>query len=264
VWLMRALCRGESSLATRRLPSCTSHRTATATSSEKQQTPCWTRRPRLAGWPSHRQARLSQARPPTRLPSCEVCGGRIHQRAVDGTGCVLTPSSYPGPWLQTQLAIALIVGITSFLSFCFFRTRSKVLYMPRTLLKGFSPHEVHSKSSFFGWILPTLRTSEFTVLQIVGLDAVVVRHSGVHFVPADFMQTDKTRCLLKSFSTFSRRPSISSEYVQYWQPLRLFRSTTERTELVKGYLHLRQIQTRTATYSTSSSKEIRITDLLFI
>lgn len=39
---------------------------------------------------------------------------------------------------------------------------------------GFSPHEVHSKNTFFGWILPTLRTSEFTVLQIVGLDAAVV------------------------------------------------------------------------------------------
>lgn len=40
---------------------------------------------------------------------------------------------------------------------------------------GFSPHEVHDTESFFGWILPTLRTSEFTVLQIVGLDAAVVR-----------------------------------------------------------------------------------------
>ena len=46
----------------------------------------------------------------------------------------LLPSS--GPWLQTQLAIALTVGILSFLSFCFLRTRSKVLYAPRTLLKG--------------------------------------------------------------------------------------------------------------------------------
>lgn len=61
--------------------------------------------------------------------------------------------------------------------------------MPRTLLKGFSPHEVHSKSTFFGWILPTLRTSEFTVLQIVGLDAVVVCqalcHGGVHSYSID-------------------------------------------------------------------------------
>ena len=39
----------------------------------------------------------------------------------------------------------------------------------------FRSHEVHDKQSFFGWILPTLRTSEFTVLQIVGLDAAVVR-----------------------------------------------------------------------------------------
>lgn len=41
-----------------------------------------------------------------------------------------------GPWLQTQLAIALFVGVISFLSFCFLRNRSKVLYAPRTLLKG--------------------------------------------------------------------------------------------------------------------------------
>jgi hypothetical protein len=52
---------------------------------------------------------------------------------------------------------------------------------------GFSPHEVHSKSTFFGWILPTLRTSEFTVLQIVGLDAAVVsgnvrRMSGLYLM----------------------------------------------------------------------------------
>lgn len=81
--------------------------------------------------------------------------------------------------------------------------RWKVLYSPRTLLKGeqlsielalrtklrrrsagadslrtipgFSPHEVHKKqSTYLGWVLPTLRTSEVTVLQIVGLDAAVV------------------------------------------------------------------------------------------
>lgn len=28
--------------------------------------------------------------------------------------------------------------------------------------------------TFFGWVLPTLKTSEFAVLQIVGLDAAVV------------------------------------------------------------------------------------------
>ncbi|KAF8154622.1 late exocytosis, associated with Golgi transport-domain-containing protein [Crassisporium funariophilum] len=38
----------------------------------------------------------------------------------------------------------------------------------------FSPHEAHAHLAFFGWIMPTIRTSEFTVLQIVGLDAAVL------------------------------------------------------------------------------------------
>jgi hypothetical protein len=41
-------------------------------------------------------------------------------------------------------------------------------------MTGFSPHEAHAHQAFFGWIMPTIRTSEFTVLQIVGLDAAVV------------------------------------------------------------------------------------------
>ena len=43
-----------------------------------------------------------------------------------------------------------------------------------TLSPGFSPHEAHTHDAFIGWILPTLRTSEYSVLQIVGLDAAVV------------------------------------------------------------------------------------------
>ena len=39
---------------------------------------------------------------------------------------------------------------------------------------GFSPHDAHTHTSWFAWILPTIKTSEFTVLQIVGLDAAVV------------------------------------------------------------------------------------------
>jgi len=38
----------------------------------------------------------------------------------------------------------------------------------------FSPHEAHAQQAFFGWIIPTLKVSEYTVLQIVGLDAAVV------------------------------------------------------------------------------------------
>lgn len=99
--------------------------------------------------------------------------------------------SYEGPWFQTQLIISFAVGVTSFLIFSYCRTRWPLLFAPRTKLKGtfltqrgtqydlfypsaFSPHEAHVHQAFFGWVIPTIRISEFTVLQIVGLDAAVV------------------------------------------------------------------------------------------
>ncbi|GAA5868559.1 hypothetical protein JCM3774_005428 [Rhodotorula dairenensis] len=83
---------------------------------------------------------------------------------------------YKGPWFSTQLTLSLTVGVTSFLAFCWLRRyeRFRVLYAPRTMLKGFAAHEVHDHESFFGFVLPTLRTSEFVVLQLVGLDAAVL------------------------------------------------------------------------------------------
>jgi hypothetical protein len=42
------------------------------------------------------------------------------------------------------------------------------------MLKDFSPHEAHAHEAFFGWIVPTMKVSEYTVLQIVGLDAAVL------------------------------------------------------------------------------------------
>ncbi|OBZ76812.1 Calcium permeable stress-gated cation channel 1 [Grifola frondosa] len=91
----------------------------------------------------------------------------------------LPPGSPPmqkfeGPWFETQLVLSTAIGLTSFLVFSYCRTRWPLLFAPRTKLKGFSPHEAHAHSAFFGWILPTIRTSEFTVLQIVGLDAAVL------------------------------------------------------------------------------------------
>ncbi|KIK63926.1 hypothetical protein GYMLUDRAFT_241156 [Collybiopsis luxurians FD-317 M1] len=81
---------------------------------------------------------------------------------------------FEGPWLTTQLILSGSIGLFSFLIFSYARTRWPLLYAPRTKLKGFSPHEAHAHQAFFGWILPTIRTSEFTVLQIVGLDAAVL------------------------------------------------------------------------------------------
>ncbi|KAF9070665.1 hypothetical protein BDP27DRAFT_1391889 [Rhodocollybia butyracea] len=83
-------------------------------------------------------------------------------------------ATFEGPWLTTQLVLSGSIGLLSFLIFSYARMRWPLLYAPRTKLKGFSPHEAHAHQAFFGWILPTIRISEFTVLQIVGLDAAVL------------------------------------------------------------------------------------------
>lgn len=95
-----------------------------------------------------------------------------------------TTGQFTGPWFSTQLTLSLTLGLSSFLLFCVLRTRWDVVYMGRTKLQDFSPSTAHLPSDqetqgkpgsrLFGWILPTLRTSEFTVLQTVGLDAAVL------------------------------------------------------------------------------------------
>ncbi|KAG8943918.1 hypothetical protein FRC04_002406 [Tulasnella sp. 424] len=80
-----------------------------------------------------------------------------------------------GPyWLQTTMALASAIGLTSFLLFSYCRTRWPIHFASRTKLVDFSPHDALAHQTFFGWILPTLRISEFAVLQIVGLDAAVL------------------------------------------------------------------------------------------
>ncbi|PCH41949.1 DUF221-domain-containing protein [Wolfiporia cocos MD-104 SS10] len=83
-------------------------------------------------------------------------------------------AKFEGPWFTTQLMLSTSMGLVSFLLFSYCRTRWPLLFASRTKLKGFSPHEAHAHQAFFGWILPTIRTSEFSVLQIVGLDAAVL------------------------------------------------------------------------------------------
>ncbi|TRM57425.1 hypothetical protein BD626DRAFT_213405 [Schizophyllum amplum] len=97
--------------------------------------------------------------------------------------------TFDGPWFQTQLSISCVLGLSSFIIFSYCRTRWPILFAPRTKLKGFSPHEAHESPGPsvpsaahpfawlffpFAWIGPTIRTSEYTVLQIVGLDAAVL------------------------------------------------------------------------------------------
>lgn len=83
--------------------------------------------------------------------------------------------TFEGPWLQQQLILSLVIGVTSFLAFCALRRKYTALFAPRTKLKGFSPHEAHSMDrNLFGWIWPTVKAGEIAILQIIGLDAAVL------------------------------------------------------------------------------------------
>lgn len=72
-------------------------------------------------------------------------------------------------WFETQLALALFIGISSFLIFCSARIRFPATFSTRTYLR----HQSNSLG-FFSWILPTLRTSDSTILNNHGLDALVL------------------------------------------------------------------------------------------
>ncbi|KAG2142930.1 hypothetical protein DEU56DRAFT_870510 [Suillus clintonianus] len=91
----------------------------------------------------------------------------------------LPPGSPPtfkfeGPWFTTQILLSSTIGLSSFLIFSYCRKRWPLIFAPRTMLKDFSPHDAHAHQAFFGWIIPTMKVSEYTVLQIVGLDAAVL------------------------------------------------------------------------------------------
>ncbi|KAH7090850.1 DUF221-domain-containing protein [Auriculariales sp. MPI-PUGE-AT-0066] len=82
--------------------------------------------------------------------------------------------TFEGPWLTMQLSLSCGIGLFSFVVFSFCRRRWPLLFSPRTKLKDFSPHEAHLGNSSSAWIIPTIRISELSVLQIVGLDAAVL------------------------------------------------------------------------------------------
>ncbi|KAL1920405.1 uncharacterized protein VTP21DRAFT_782 [Calcarisporiella thermophila] len=76
-----------------------------------------------------------------------------------------------GP-IYTQLAISSVVGLSSFLIFCFLRTKWPSMFAPRLNMRNHAPKPL--PSTFFGWVWPLIKISESTVLEKVGLDAVVL------------------------------------------------------------------------------------------
>ncbi|CAJ0649645.1 4352_t:CDS:2 [Entrophospora sp. SA101] len=90
--------------------------------------------------------------------------------------------------LTTQLIFSFAIGSTSFLLFCFLRTRWSSMYSPRLRLRGIAPDPL--PSSFFGWIGPLLRISEVEILDRVGLDAAVVLLSPIGIASYFFDDND--------------------------------------------------------------------------
>ncbi|KAF9912451.1 hypothetical protein EC991_010538 [Linnemannia zychae] len=82
------------------------------------------------------------------------------------------PAANNSTGLKTQLAISTLLGLGSFLGFCFLRTRWTVIFAPRTKLRRHTPPILSSK--FFGWIPQLVRIPEAEVLDCVGLDAAMM------------------------------------------------------------------------------------------
>ncbi|RUP51121.1 hypothetical protein BC936DRAFT_149778 [Jimgerdemannia flammicorona] len=74
--------------------------------------------------------------------------------------------------LGTQLVISIALGMLCFLAFCTVRIRFSWLFAPRLNLKRHAPERL--PDSFFGWIIPLIKTPHSFVLERVGLDAVVM------------------------------------------------------------------------------------------
>ncbi|KAF1807073.1 hypothetical protein FB192DRAFT_1353694 [Mucor lusitanicus] len=72
----------------------------------------------------------------------------------------------------TQLILCTSVGLLCFLLFCFLRVRWSAIYSPRLRMRKHAPDQL--PTSFFGWILPLLRTPNSVIMDKVGLDAVVM------------------------------------------------------------------------------------------
>ncbi|KAG0338810.1 hypothetical protein BG004_007067 [Podila humilis] len=74
--------------------------------------------------------------------------------------------------IKTQLSISFALGFSSFLAFCFLRTRWPVIFAPRSKLRRHTPPIL--SSTFFGWLPQLMRIPENELLDCVGLDAVML------------------------------------------------------------------------------------------
>ncbi|KAF8930060.1 hypothetical protein BGZ47_000771 [Haplosporangium gracile] len=97
-----------------------------------------------------------------------------HDEAVDtfGRGPDGKPKSTNTTGLTGQIIISVALGLVGFFTFCVLRTRWIVMFAPRTKLRRHTPPIL--SATFFGWIPQLLRIPEGEMLDIVGLDAVML------------------------------------------------------------------------------------------
>lgn len=74
---------------------------------------------------------------------------------------------------KTQLVLSLVIGIVTFLLFCFLRRKWPHMYAVRTLRKT-QIHQRQLPNDLFKWVLAVLAIPDSEVLELSGLDAYVV------------------------------------------------------------------------------------------
>ena len=72
---------------------------------------------------------------------------------------------------QYQIVLALVLGITAFLTFCVLRPRWAGLYAARKKTKGQATVLPELPDTLFGWIIPLWRINDQQILASAGLDA---------------------------------------------------------------------------------------------
>ncbi|KAI0217941.1 hypothetical protein L0F63_007178 [Massospora cicadina] len=82
------------------------------------------------------------------------------------------PHLSANPFYAAQLAIASVIALLSILLFSFLRLRWPAIYYPN--FRRLNPPPPSLGDSLFGWLVPLFRIKESQVLELVGLDALML------------------------------------------------------------------------------------------
>ncbi|CAH1762585.1 5249_t:CDS:10 [Entrophospora sp. SA101] len=74
--------------------------------------------------------------------------------------------------MATQLGINLAIGVGTFILFGFLRPRNGIVYAPKYKYSSEKKQPPKLGSGLFSWVMPVLKTSESTLIEKIGLDAV--------------------------------------------------------------------------------------------